>query len=102
MEESLEDSKAATTVCEISNACVFEAPEGELEEAIAKVWIKAFRIEKISRCDNFFELGGDSLMAMSLTELLSQNLSIQIPVVDLFRNPTVRELAQWVGSPARS
>jgi acyl carrier protein len=52
-----------------------------------------FHLEKVGRDDNFFELGGDSLVGMRLTEAFANSLSIQLPVVAIFQNPTVRELA---------
>lgn len=73
-----------------------ELLEGDLEQALAQVWMRVFSLERIGREDNFFELGGDSVLGMSLTEAIAQDLQIQLPLVALFQNPTIRELAELV------
>jgi aryl carrier-like protein len=93
MEEIPGDSKASALGHDNRNGDVYTAPQGDLEEALARIWCQVFRVERIGRDDNFFELGGDSVLGMSLTELLAASLSVQLPVVDLFQNPTIRELA---------
>ena len=72
---------------------MYEAPQGELEQAIAVLWKELFHLDKVSRNDNFFELGGNSLLGMDLSEMLSSRLAIQLPVLLIFQQPTVRELA---------
>lgn len=68
----------------------------ELEAAIAQIWQVVFNREHIGREQNFFELGGNSLLGMDLTELLASRLDIHIPVLELFRHPTIREIAAIV------
>jgi acyl carrier protein len=77
---------------------VYEAPQGEMELAIAQTWKDAFRLERIGRNDNFFELGGNSLLGMDLTEMLANRLAVEVPVVVLFQYPTVRELAEIIST----
>ncbi len=44
-------------------------PEDGHEQILADIWMKAVRVEEVSRFDNFFELGGDSLAAVrTITE----------------------------------
>jgi hypothetical protein len=75
-----------------------ETPLEELERAITQVWKDVFQLEQIGREENFFELGGNSLLGMDLTELLANRLGIQIPVLVLFRFPTIRELAEIIAA----
>ncbi|HEV3106414.1 MAG TPA: amino acid adenylation domain-containing protein, partial [Trinickia sp.] len=51
-----------------------DAPQGELEETIARVWCQVLGIQKLRRHDNFFALGGHSLMAAQLATRLSKEL----------------------------
>ncbi|MDC0691037.1 phosphopantetheine-binding protein, partial [Mitsuaria sp. RG] len=46
----------------------FEAPQGEIETALAAIWAEVLKVEQIGRHDHFFELGGHSLLAVSLIE----------------------------------
>jgi len=77
-----------------ADGIAYEDPQGDVEQAIAGVWRDVFHLQRIGRNDNFFGLGGDSLLAMKLVEALAADLDVQLAVVLLFRNPTVRELAQ--------
>ncbi|MCF0146029.1 MAG: non-ribosomal peptide synthetase, partial [Eubacterium sp.] len=44
----------------------YEAPEGEVEEAVCAGIAKILHYERVGRNDNFFELGGNSLNAVAL------------------------------------
>ena len=67
--------------------------QGAAEAAVARIWREIFPRHRIGPDDNFFALGGDSLVAMRLADLFARELGVELPVVVLFRNPTVRELA---------
>ena len=73
-----------------------------LENEIATVWKRLFNRGPIGPDENFFELGGDSLIAMDLVELLSTRWSIDLPVLDLYQNPSIRELALLVARKCAS
>ncbi|MBB6244969.1 condensation domain-containing protein, partial [Rhodanobacter sp. MP1X3] len=74
----------------------YEAPEGEVETALAEVWQELLGVEQVGRHDNFFELGGHSMLAIQLMERLRRlGLSPEIRV--LFAKPTLADLAQALG-----
>ncbi|KAF1006889.1 MAG: Tyrocidine synthase 3 [Luteibacter sp.] len=74
---------------------VYEAPEGEVEIALARLWSELLGVERVGRRDNFFELGGHSLLAVQLVERMrSQGLHADIAA--LFAQPTLAALAQAV------
>ncbi|HEY0193941.1 MAG TPA: amino acid adenylation domain-containing protein, partial [Kofleriaceae bacterium] len=44
----------------------YEAPHGEVEEALAEIWCELLNLERVGRRDNFFELGGHSMLSTRL------------------------------------
>ncbi|WP_187650924.1 non-ribosomal peptide synthetase, partial [Xenorhabdus indica] len=74
----------------------YEAPQGEIEIALAAIWREVLGIESISRHDNFFALGGHSLLAVRMIERLRQQ-GLALTARELFRSPVLSELAQTVG-----
>jgi len=71
---------------------VYEAPEGDLEVAVAMVWQELLSVERIGRNDNFFELGGHSLLAVRMVEQLRQE-NIKVDVGSLFVYPVLSDFA---------
>jgi len=82
-------------------------PEAGTEEKIAEIWQEILGITRIGREDNFFDLGGDSLRLILVRSGLRRAFKKEIPLLDLFKFPTVRMLAQQftasteVSSPAK-
>ena len=70
----------------------YEAPVGETEELLAKIWSELLGVERVGRHDNFFELGGHSLLAVTLIERLRRQ-GLQVDVRALFSSPTLAGLA---------
>ncbi len=73
-------------------AAVRAAPGTPSEVAVAAVWREVLDCP-VGVTDNFFDLGGTSLAALSVQAGLVDRLGQQVPLVDLFRFPTVRSLA---------
>lgn len=70
-----------------------EISRDDLEERLAGIWSESLKIAPIGRHDNFFELGGHSVLAMTLLEKVAECLSVQLPLIAIFRCPTVHEMA---------
>src|ERR1700722_5037180 len=75
----------------------YEAPVGEIEIVLARVWSELLHVEHVSRQDNFFELGGDSLLAVRLMSRL-RRLDLATDIRTLFATPTLSALASQVGT----
>ena len=71
----------------------YEAPRGETEEALARIFAAALKTERIGRDDNFFELGGDSLLGIRVVFEIEKTLGLKLVTASLFSSPTVSELA---------
>ena len=71
----------------------FVAARNPTEEALAQIWAKVLRLERVGVRDNFFELGGHSLLATQVLSRIRRAFAIEIPLRSLFDSPTVEELA---------
>lgn len=76
----------------------YEAPSGEVEQVVARIWQDLLRIERIGRQDNFFDLGGHSISAMQLMTRLRSLLSVEIPLQAIFSSPVMSEFAIQVAT----
>jgi natural product biosynthesis luciferase-like monooxygenase protein len=72
-------------------------PASELERAIAGVWQEVLHVERVGLEDNFFDLGGHSLLAVKAHRRLGEVLPKRVAITDLFRFPTVKALAEFLG-----
>ena len=72
---------------ELSNSYV--APDGEIEQLVAKIWQEVLGIKQIGIHDNFFELGGDSLLATQVVSQINKVLCVDLSVSSMFEKPTV-------------
>ena len=74
-------------------------PVTTVQTILCEIFEKALGIEKVGIEDNFFDLGGSSLTASKVAVMcLSKNISIVY--ADVFKYPTVRELASVVDDGA--
>jgi amino acid adenylation domain-containing protein len=78
----------------------FVAPTGELEGRIATIWQEVLRLERVGVDDNFFDLGGNSMLLVRAHGKLKPTVGEGLKVVDLFRFPTIRALAQHLSQDA--
>ncbi|MFC7644140.1 phosphopantetheine-binding protein [Streptosporangium lutulentum] len=77
----------------------FVPPGTPLEEAIAEVWAKVLDLAQVGVLDDFFDLGGHSLLAAQVVARLRRVIPAggrQVTILDLFKQRTVRELAELV------
>lgn len=74
----------------------FVAPRNGGERAVATLFREVLGEATIGAFDNFFALGGDSLRALQLLARIRAQWHIDVPVVDLFKEPTVAQLAETV------
>ena len=83
-------------------------PSNELELTIAGIWREMLGIERVGRKDNIFDLGASSLLTVEANNRLQNALGRKIPLVSMFRYPTIEALACHLansiaaGDPARA
>lgn len=69
-------------------------PTGETEKVIAEIWKQILKIESVGIEDRFFDLGGHSLLIPEVRLAVEKAFGTSLPIVEFFRYPTVRSLAQ--------
>ncbi|HEV2147771.1 MAG TPA: amino acid adenylation domain-containing protein [Longimicrobiaceae bacterium] len=78
----------------------YEAPVGEVEQALAEIWAELLGVERVGRNDHFFELGGHSLLAVTLIERMRQR-GLHADVRALFTTPRLEDYAAGVDGRSR-
>ncbi len=74
---------------------VYTAPRSQLEIGLIRILQEVLGLEKIGIRDNFFELGGHSLKAVAFISRVFREMNLQIPLKQIFINPTIEELAEY-------
>ncbi len=69
---------------------------GTLEADVAAVWREVLGLEYVGMDDNFFDLGGQSLLLLQIQSRLVKKFAVAIELIDMFRAPTVRTLAELI------
>ena len=69
------------------------APSDGVETVLTKVWQEVLSLPEIDVERNFFDLGGTSLLLMKVRRILKRQHGVDVPLMRLFRHPTVRSLA---------
>ena len=78
----------------------YEAPQGELEQALAKVWSEVLGIGRIGRDDDFVALGGHSLLALRLISGIKRATGLALPLTAMLAAPSVRAQAALLSGEA--
>lgn len=76
------------------------APATDLERRIAAIWCEVLGVEAVGATVSFFDAGGHSLSLMQVHRRLCDELGVDVPIVTLFRLPTVRALATELAGAA--
>ncbi len=74
----------------------YEAPQGEVEVALAGIWQTLLGVERVGRHDDFFTLGGHSLQAVRLVAQVRTQLGAELGLTELFAQPSLSAVAQAI------
>jgi amino acid adenylation domain-containing protein len=71
----------------------YVAPRDPDEHQLADIWQEMLGLGKVGVLENFFSLGGHSLLASMVVSRVRDTFQVELPVLALFRSPTVAGLA---------
>ncbi|MFD8396073.1 amino acid adenylation domain-containing protein [Streptomyces sp. NPDC059680] len=71
------------------------APADDTERLLTEIWAGVLGLAEVGVTDDFFELGGDSLQCVRIAQRAT-DAGLPIGIGDVFRHPSVRELAGHV------
>lgn len=80
----------------------YSAPTNELEERLISLWEETLQLKRIGIDEHFFEIGGHSLKAMMLAAKIQKSFGVHISLQDVFKLPTIREMAEWMVNKQKS
>ena len=78
------------------------APTTKTEKKLSKLWSNILKVDNISINSSFFDLGGDSLCSIKLVSEIYSSLNVKINIRDIFNNPTIKSLANYIDSLAET
>ncbi|NOQ23836.1 MAG: hypothetical protein GQ564_00605, partial [Bacteroidales bacterium] len=78
----------------------WEPPTNKVEEGLIKMWCEILGIseKKIGVNYNIFDLGGNSIKVTVYKTRIMNNLDIDIPLSEMMKNPSFKELATYIES----
>lgn len=71
-------------------------PRNEMEHAIADIWQKILKVDKVGIQDNFFDLGGHSLNVLQVYSKLRELFKSDLVITDLFKYPTISSISRYL------
>ncbi|WP_326049725.1 non-ribosomal peptide synthetase, partial [Paenibacillus thiaminolyticus] len=87
---------------EAGSGTEYVAPRNELETKLVGIWQEVLGLTKeIGVHDNFFDLGGHSLRATTLVSKVHKELSVDLPLRDVFRHSTIEAMAEAISQLER-
>ena len=92
----------ARAVVDVPAQRVVDDPHEDIESRLIAIWKAALKIERVGRTDNFFDLGGRSLQILEVHAELRRTIAPDIAVIELFRRPTIANLAAYLKSGGAS
>uniref|UniRef100_UPI001EFA0991 amino acid adenylation domain-containing protein n=1 Tax=Bacillus wiedmannii TaxID=1890302 RepID=UPI001EFA0991 len=80
----------------------YEAPQTVIQKDLVAVWKNVLGVSSIGIHDNFFDLGGHSLKATAVISEIHKVLHIEVPLKEIFMNPTIKELSRFIETSAEN
>ncbi|HSG38127.1 MAG TPA: condensation domain-containing protein, partial [Thermoanaerobaculia bacterium] len=87
---------------ERSREAVYAAPADAVEESLVSIWAEVLDLGQVGVDDDFFALGGHSLLAVRMASRIQEAFGVELTLRDLFRFPTIADLAPFVRETRRS
>lgn len=78
------------------------APRTAVEQTICAIWADTLKQTHIGIYDDLFDIGGRSLDAIRITAQINQTFRTAMPVSQIYREPTVHGIAQYLARMQRN
>ncbi|WP_431266593.1 amino acid adenylation domain-containing protein [Roseateles chitinivorans] len=75
----------------------YVAPATPTEALLCETWCEVLGLARVGVNDNFFDVGGDSIRSIAIVAK-ARDRGLTLAIVDLFKSPTIRGLAQALAS----
>ncbi|MBM0106540.1 non-ribosomal peptide synthase/polyketide synthase [Steroidobacter sp. S1-65] len=79
-----------------TTAAVVCEPLNQTERAIAEIWRRELKLDRISVDADFFSVGGHSLLAIRIANRITERFGREAPIKALFEHNTIRDLARYM------
>ncbi|XYY60520.1 beta-ketoacyl synthase N-terminal-like domain-containing protein [Bacillus velezensis] len=67
-----------------------------IQQAVLAIWQDVLKSKDIELDDRFFDAGGDSLLAVTVTDRMTQELDCEFSVTELFEYATVKDISRYI------
>ena len=67
-------------------------------DLVRAIWCRELGRDEVGLDDDFFALGGQSVIMLRIQRAFIGELGVEVPVDQLFRNPTVASIAAYIDS----
>ncbi len=73
-------------------------PQNDTEKRLAEIWaeVLGLDIKQVGIHDNFFLSGGHSLKAAALISRIHKAFSVEIPIAEIFKQPTIKNISRYI------
>ncbi|MCP5102468.1 MAG: AMP-binding protein, partial [bacterium] len=82
---------------DIVTGTVYEPPVTEVQKKLVEIWQEVLDVPQVGITDNFLALGGHSLKAILIVSRVHKQFKKELPLSQIFDNPTVEGLASYIG-----
>lgn len=79
----------------------YTAPRNFIEKELEKIWCEIIGVDKIGIDRNILKIGGNSLNVMTFVSKIYQQFDVEIPLNEIFLNPTIEGSAEYIRNTAK-
>jgi acyl carrier protein len=69
-----------------------------IADSVCAIWCRELQRADVSVDDDFFALGGNSVIMVGIQGAFIEELGVEVPMDQLFRNPTVASISAYIES----
>ncbi|UCH96965.1 MAG: amino acid adenylation domain-containing protein, partial [Candidatus Aminicenantes bacterium] len=79
-------------------------PQNDTENRLAEIWAEVLALDKkqVGIHDNFFLSGGHSLKATTLIGKIHKAFCVEIPIAEIFKQPTIKNISRYLDQSKES